>query len=95
MESEKFAIAVEMLRTAAHPIRLQILKLLVVGTSKNNTELQEALGIGQAILSQHLTLMKDKGLLRVERKGKFRYYQIQHPDFIRIIECLEHCSKHL
>jgi len=53
------------------------------------------LGIEQAILSQHLTLMRDKGLLGVEKEGKYSFYYLQQPGFLKIIKDLENCCEHL
>ena len=54
-------------------------------------ELQELLGIEQPILSQHLTLMRDKGLLNCTKEGKFAHYSIRYEDFHFIIDCIENC----
>lgn len=85
--------ASEMLKVAAHPQRLAILDLLCSGKRYNNSEIQELLDIDQATLSHHLTLMRNKGLLDMEREGKFAHYYIVYEDFQRIIACLENCCK--
>lgn len=92
---EKLVRASELLKVVAHPQRLAVLDLL--GSRKHMcvSDLVEALGIEQAILSQHLTLMRDKGLLGVEREGKYSFYHLRHPGFLRIIKDLENCCLHL
>lgn len=92
---EKLNKAAEMLRVAAHPQRLAILDLLRSGKHYNNSELQELLGIEQPILSQHLTLMRDKGLLNCTKEGKFAHYSIRYEDFHFIIDCIENCCTKL
>ncbi|MCW5899120.1 MAG: helix-turn-helix transcriptional regulator [Flavobacteriales bacterium] len=89
--SDKLAKASELLRTAAHPQRLAILDLLGRSVRLCNREIQEMLGIEQAILSQHLTLMRDKGLLEFEKEGKFTFWHLKRPEFLKIVNCLEHC----
>ena len=59
------------------------------------SDLMGILGIEQAILSQHLTLMRDKGLLGVEKEGKYSFYYLQQPGFLKIIKDLENCCEHL
>lgn len=92
---DKLQKAAEMLKVAAHPQRLAILDLLGSGKRYNNTELQELLHIEQAILSQHLILMRDKGLVDYIKEGKHTYYFLRHPDFMNIISCLENCCHKL
>lgn len=53
--------------------------------------MQERLGIEQAILSQHLAFMREKGLVHCVREGRYGYYRLQHPEFLGVIGCLEHC----
>lgn len=89
--SDKLTKASELLRAAAHPQRLAILDLLGHHVRLCNREIQEMLGLEQAILSQHLTLMRDKGLLEFEKEGKFTYWHLKRPEFMKIVNCLEHC----
>lgn len=93
--TEKLVRASEMLKVAAHPQRLAILDLLGGKRRMCVSDLVEALGIEQAILSQHLTLMRDKGLLGVEKEGKYSFYFLQQPGFLKIIKDLENCCEHL
>jgi len=93
--TEKLMRASELLKVAAHPQRLAILDLLGGKKRMCVSDLVEALGIEQAILSQHLTLMRDKGLLSVAREGKYSYYNLEQPGFLKIIRDLESCCEHL
>ena len=93
--TEKLVKASELLKVAAHPQRLAILDLLGGKRRMCVSDLTEVLGIEQAILSQHLTLMRDKGLLGVEKEGKYSFYYLQQPGFLKIIKDLENCCEHL
>ncbi|HRH69787.1 MAG TPA: metalloregulator ArsR/SmtB family transcription factor [Flavobacteriales bacterium] len=93
--AKKLVRASELLKVAAHPQRLAILDLLGGKKRMCVSDLTEVLGIEQAILSQHLTLMRDKGLLGVEKVGKYSFYYLQQPGFLRIIKDLENCCEHL
>jgi len=42
-------------------------------------DLQSSLDMIQSRLSRHLKILKDAGLLRVERKGTWAYYSIKTP----------------
>ncbi|MBL7983663.1 MAG: helix-turn-helix transcriptional regulator [Flavobacteriales bacterium] len=93
--TEKLVRASEMLKVAAHPQRLAVLDLLGSRRRLCVSDLTDMLGIEQAILSQHLTLMRDKGLLGVEKEGKYSFYYLQQPGFLKIIKDLENCCEHL
>lgn len=93
--TEKLMRASELLKVAAHPQRLAILDLLGGKRRLCVSEITDLLGLEQAIISQHLTLMRDKGLLGVEREGKYSYYHLQQPGFLKIIRDLETCCEHL
>lgn len=56
----------------AHPGRLQILELL--GQKELCvSDLQEALGISKANISQHLSILKSAGVIATRREGKQIY----------------------
>ncbi len=67
--------AATMLKSIGHPIRLQIIELLGEGEC-NVTTIHETLDIEQAVASQHLNLMRDKGVLAGRRDGVNVYYRI-------------------
>lgn len=80
--------AAECLRALAHPVRLRICEVLA-GASVTVSELAERVGLGQAAVSQHLSLMKAHGLLRAVREGRCVYYEIQHPQCTQILLCMQ------
>lgn len=63
-------------KAMAHPTRLQILVILSQA-ERAVGELGEMLPISQANLSQHLQLLKDKGLLSCRRQGKQVLYRLR------------------
>jgi len=93
--TDKLVRASELLKVAAHPQRLAILDMLGGKKRMCVNDLVEVLGIEQAILSQHLTLMRDKGLLGVEKEGKYSFYYLEQPGFLKIIKDLENCCDKL
>jgi ArsR family transcriptional regulator len=64
------------LKAMAHPSRLMILHLLSE-SERSVGSLEKLLNISQANLSQHLNLMKDKGLLTSRRDGNLVYYRLR------------------
>jgi len=81
------------LKAVAHPVRLQIIELLekkemCVG------DIVMALGGKQAITSQQLNMMKDKGVLNCRRNGTKVYYRIGNQNVVRLLHCIyDHCEK--
>jgi DNA-binding transcriptional ArsR family regulator len=91
---EKLADQVaEVLKAVAHPVRLQIVELLekkemCVG------DIVKALGGKQAITSQQLNMMKDKGVLECRRDGAKVYYSIHNKNVIKLLHCVyDHCDR--
>jgi DNA-binding transcriptional ArsR family regulator len=84
--------AAEVLKAVAHPVRLQIVELLenkemCVG------DIVTALGGKQAITSQQLNMMKDKGVLNCRRNGTKVYYRIENKNVIKLLDCIyDHCK---
>lgn len=83
----------EVLKAVAHPVRIQIVDLLeekemCVG------DIVEAVGGKQAITSQQLNMMKDKGVLGCRRDGVKVFYRIENKNVIKLLHCIyDHCSR--
>lgn len=82
----------EVLKTIAHPVRLEILELLEETSTLGVAALQQKLNIEQSLLSHHLTKMKDKGILCSEREGKNLYYSISLKNIETIFDCMGRCN---
>ncbi|OHB63571.1 MAG: hypothetical protein A2Y77_06520 [Planctomycetes bacterium RBG_13_62_9] len=92
MDKELATHAAEVLKAVAHPLRLQIVETLQ-GGEKSVGEIVAALGEKQAITSQQLNLMKDKGVLASRRDGAKVYYRIANPNITRVLNCVyNHCK---
>jgi len=83
----------EVLKAVAHPVRLQIVELLDAGEMCVG-DIVEALGGKQAITSQQLNMMKDKGVLNCRRDGARVYYRIENKNVIKLLHCIyDHCEQ--
>jgi DNA-binding transcriptional ArsR family regulator len=82
--------AASMLKCIGHPIRLRIIDLLDRTGELNVTTIYETLGIEQAVASQHLNLMRDKGILDGRREGVNVFYRIVDPRITHVIDCIHH-----
>lgn len=63
------------LRALADPIRREILELLKRGRLSAG-EIAERFPVTAASISRHLSVLKDAGLIRDTREGKFIYYDL-------------------
>lgn len=91
IDSNRIGLAVNMLKVIAHPVRLAIVDILTEQKKMTVLEIQSALQLEQAIASQHLTLMEDKGVLVSEKVGRNKYVALRFPKMKNIIHCLENC----
>ena len=80
-ELEDFA---QKLKVCGHPIRLKLLCLISKQQDSCVNELWVCLNQPQPVISQHLGVLKDKGIVRSEVQGNKRIYSIVDP-FIRSI----------
>lgn len=69
--------AAQLLRAIGSEHRLMILCQLMEG-EKTVTEICEAIGARQSLVSQHLTRLRLDGLVRATRKSHFSYYAISN-----------------
>ena len=69
LDDEIYDRQVAICKAFANPIRLRILDLLARHTC-SASELQQELDIAKANLSQHLTILKQAGVVSTRREGK-------------------------
>jgi ArsR family transcriptional regulator len=77
----------DVLKAVAHPVRLQIVEALEIG-EKCVGDIMAATGHPQSIISQHLGLMKDKGILDCRREGTKAFYSIRNKNVIHLLHCV-------
>jgi ArsR family transcriptional regulator len=73
-----YELQAEICIALANPKRLQILNLLKNGEMSAG-EMVKAMQIPKANLSQHLSILKQKGILSSRREGTSIYYKITNP----------------
>jgi DNA-binding transcriptional ArsR family regulator len=69
------AKACELLAAMANPSRLMILCQLAEG-ERSVGELQPGVGLSQSALSQHLAILRQKGLVSTRRSGQSIFYSL-------------------
>ncbi|MFC1693997.1 ArsR/SmtB family transcription factor [Candidatus Latescibacterota bacterium] len=66
----------ETLKAIAHPVRLQIVNILMNG-ERSVGELVRALGTKQSLTSQQLSILKSRGVLKSRRNGNVVFYSLK------------------
>jgi len=79
----------EMCKTISNPRRQAILDT-IRGSEMTVSELVEKTGISQANLSQHLAILRSKGVVKTRREGNNIYYSVSN---IKIIEAYDLISQ--
>ncbi len=78
MNKKIFEIQADVCKTLANAKRIEIIDRLSNG-EKTVSELVEALEISPANVSQHLSVMRQKGILITRREGVNIFYAISNP----------------
>ena len=85
--------AVEMLKAIAHPIRLSVIDLLnSQGKAMCVSEIQKELNIEQAVVSQHLKILKQKKVLDFSKEGKHSFYFLKNKELNNLLNCIRNCQ---
>ncbi len=78
----------KILKALSHPVRLCIVKGLMEEEGYNVSGMQSCLQIPQSTLSQHLTKLKDLGILEGRRNGVEINYYVINDDARRVVSSL-------
>ncbi|MBI4453892.1 winged helix-turn-helix transcriptional regulator [Candidatus Woesearchaeota archaeon] len=84
---ELYKLHAEICKVFSNPTRLEILDLLR-DKELSVTELIEKTKLTQANISQHLSIMKSKGIVASNRKGKNIYYWLAYPKIIKAFDII-------
>lgn len=77
----------EILKVLGHPIRLKIIAGLITQAC-NVKKIWECLQLPQATVSQHLALLKNKGIIEGQRDGVEVYYHVTSDEAKQIVQAL-------
>jgi DNA-binding transcriptional ArsR family regulator len=65
-------------KALAHPLRIRLLEVLVNG-ERSVQELQETLGLEQAVVSQQLAVLRTNGIVAGRKEGASVRYRVRDP----------------
>lgn len=83
-----FIHKVELLKAIAHPVRMMILDELAKGV-KCVSDLEEFLKINQPNVSQHLTILRNNGIIGYFMDGRLRCYFLRNPFIPELLELIK------
>lgn len=79
---------VAVIKALAHPSRLIIAEALQAG-EQCVCDLRELVGSDLSTVSKHLTVMREAGLLEMEKRGQNVYYRLLCPCLLSFFECVD------
>jgi ArsR family transcriptional regulator, virulence genes transcriptional regulator len=82
-----YELHAEVCKTMSNPKRLEIINILRNG-EKSVDELAKDMGIRMANLSQHLAVMRSKGIVQTRRDGLKIYYKIANPKVVKACDIM-------
>ncbi len=83
-KDEHVEAAARALKSMAHPLRLKI--LCVIGDQEVCVQdIVEAVGTTQSNVSQHLAIMREKGLLATRKEANRVYYRVADPRTLQLV----------
>ena len=95
VSEEIFAMHAEVCKTLADPKRLRIINVLRDG-ERTVGEMARTLGLRQANLSQHLMLLRERGVVTTRRQGLNIYYSLSSPKIVQACDLMrEVLAEHL
>jgi ArsR family transcriptional regulator len=77
----------ELCQALADPKRILMLYALADGPTPVG-DLAEQLGIRQSNASQHLAVLRDRGLVTAERSGTTMFYRLKYPAVLEALDLL-------
>ncbi|MBZ0167625.1 MAG: metalloregulator ArsR/SmtB family transcription factor [Candidatus Omnitrophica bacterium] len=88
-----YAQAAKMLRSVAHPTRIEIIELLVKAGSLTVNEIKSQLETTQSMTSQHLGVLKNAGIVNCDKEANTCHYYICNKHVLKLLECVDRCAR--
>ncbi|MFC2166434.1 ArsR/SmtB family transcription factor [Acidobacteriota bacterium] len=84
----RFETRAVVLKALAHPTRLFMIEELAE-KSYCVQELTEMVGLDVSTVSKHLSILKNAGLVTIEKKGKQVFYSLRMRCALNFLDCVE------
>lgn len=93
MDSDIFELRTRVTKALAHPLRLKIIDQLDIDQERCVCELVDALGYDQPLVSKHLAVLKNAGLVTFRQEGTSVYYKLRTPCVKKFLDCIDRVLK--
>ncbi len=87
IEDQMYRLHAEICSTLANPKRLKIINVLRE-REVSATELLSILKVPKANLSQHMTVLRQKGIVVARREGNTVYYRLARPKILKAFDLM-------
>lgn len=78
----------EILKAMAHPARLFMMEELAHG-ERCVCELHEMVGSDLSTVSKHLSVLRNAGLVEIDKRGPQVFYRLTTPCILRFVDCVD------
>lgn len=78
-----------LIRSVRNAIRQEIICILLSGGKHGVNELCEEMQVRQAIMSQHLAVLRKAQLVKTQRTGKYIFYSIDEDHLNKVVEFIQ------
>lgn len=85
IDEKRAGQAAKIFSALADPIRIRILKLIEAERALCVCELVAALGVRQPLVSYHLRILRESGLVKPVKKGRWVFYEVADKRLMRLI----------
>jgi len=83
-----FRLAAEVFKALSNPNRLLIVDAVANG-ERNVADLTELVGLDMSTVSNHLSVLRNVGILKDERRGTQIFYSLRKPCLLNVFCCLD------
>lgn len=90
MANDIYDLRTRVTKALANPLRLKIIDQLDQDQKKCVCELVDALGCDQPVVSKHLAVLKNAGLVTSRQEGTSVYYRLRTPCIKKFLDCIDH-----
>lgn len=87
IEKRIYELHASMCKVFSNPKRLEIINTLREG-EMSVSQISKRLGIPMGNLSQHLNMMKERGILNSRKEGNVVYYKLANPKMLKAFDIL-------
>jgi ArsR family transcriptional regulator len=87
-DKRSYELRARIVKALSHPTRLEMVDALSEG-EKCVCELQSLVGYDMSTVSKHLAVLKEAGIVEVDKRGQQVFYRLRVPCILEFFGCIE------